>query len=258
MTTLEQCVLSASVCNREQRSQQCRVTVSFRHQKWFAKGNTACEKWHAPGCCSQESLSLHTVLRAEFSPRASANANTWSESEGLRIVKEVRHKLAGLTNYDVFDSLRFAVRGNTIVLEGFASRPTLKSDAENAIKDIAGVQGVTNEIKVLPYSPNDDRIRVDVYRRIYGQPALRRYTGSPVGFGRFPSVALAAGGITNDPPLGYHAIHIIVDNGNVTLKGVVDSEADASIANMQANSAPGVFSVASDLLVQSVHKKQNK
>lgn len=183
-----------------------------------------------------------------------AAGSAQASSDLLNTVRKVRSALVSLPNYGVFDSLRFGIKGQTIVLQGYASRPILKSDAEHAVKDIPGVSSVENRIQVLPNSPNDDRIRIEVYRRIYGQPALRRYTGSPVGFGRFPSVALAAGGITQDPPRGYHAIHIIVDNGNVTLKGVVDNESDASIANIQANSAPGVFSVDNDLIVQGEGK----
>lgn len=62
-------------------------------------------------------------------------------------------------------------------------------------------------------------------------------------------MARAAGGITNDPPMGFHAIHIIVENGNVTLTGVVDSDMDLALAGMRANSVPGVFSVDNDLQV---------
>jgi hypothetical protein len=65
-----------------------------------------------------------------------------------------------------------------------------------------------------------------------------------------PSVALMAGGITNDPPIGFHAIHIIVKSGNVALYGVVNNEMDKTIAGMQANSTPGVFSVDNNLIVQ--------
>jgi len=177
------------------------------------------------------------------------NTNTWSPQLGANIVKQVRDKLTGLTDYGVFDSLRFAFKGKTIVLKGYASRPALKSDAERAVKGIEGVEGVDNQIQVLPTSPNDDRIRVSLYRRIYSQPTLRKYTSASPGFGEGPSVARAAGGITQDPPMGYHAIHIIVDNGNVILSGVVDSKTDADVAAIQANSAPGVFSVDNDLQV---------
>jgi hypothetical protein len=87
---------------------------------------------------------------------------------------------------------------------------------------------------------------------------LRKYTSGPVGFGEGPSIARAAGGITQDPPLGYHAIHIIVDNGNVILTGVVDSKSDADVAAIQANSTPGVFSVDNDLQVAGDGRQSGK
>lgn len=197
-----------------------------------------------------------SVLAQEPENTQQVNTNTWSQQDTLRIVKQVRKNLLSLPYYSVFDSLRFAIKGRTLVLEGYASRPTLKSDAENAVKKIPGVESVDNQIKVLPNSPNDDRIRAAVYRRIYTQPALRRYTGSPVGFGQTRSLARSIGGITQDPPTGYHAIHIIVENGNVTLTGVVDSESAVTIAGMQANMTPGVFSVDNDLLVPGKPKKE--
>lgn len=205
-------------------------------------------------------LVLTPVLTAAQTNQAAPqnNPNTWSPQEATNIVKQVRDKLMGLTDYGVFDSLRFAIKGKAIVLMGYASRPVLKSEAEKVVNGINGVESVHNQINVLPNSPNDDRIRVGVYRRIYSQAALRKYTSGPVGFGRFPSVAVEAGGITQDPPIGYHAIHIIVNNGNVILTGVVDSKMDADIAAIQANSTPGVFSVENDLQIAGDQNKREK
>jgi hyperosmotically inducible periplasmic protein len=186
------------------------------------------------------------------------NTNTWSPELAANIVKQIRDKLTGLTDYGVFDSLRFGFKGKTVVLNGYASRPVLKSEAEKVVKGIEGVDGVDNQIQVLPTSPNDDRIRVAVYRRIYSQPTLRKYTSAPVGFGETPSIARAAGGITQDPPIGYHTIHIIVNNGHVILTGVVDSKTDADIATIQANSTPGVFSVENDLQIANDRKQSEK
>jgi len=186
------------------------------------------------------------------------NPDTWSPQLGATVVKQIRDKVTGLTDYGVFDSLRFAIKGKTIVLMGYASRPILKSEAEKVIKGIEGVESVDNQIVVLPPSPNDDQIRVGVYRRVYTQAALRKYIGSPVGFGEFPSLARAAGGITQDPPLGYHAIHIVVNGGHVILTGVVNTEQDADIAEIQANSTPGVFSVENDLRYPGGGKPQKK
>jgi len=185
---------------------------------------------------------------------------TWSQQDGMRIVQEVQKKLGNLSNYSVFDWITFGIHGKTIVLKGYASRPILKSDAANALKGIPGIESVDNEIEVLPNSPNDDRIRAAVYNRIYTQPALRKYNANQgslaqamgPGGRRF---AMMAGGITNDPPIGFHAIHIIVKNGNVILYGVVNNDMDKAIAGMQANSAPGAFSVDNDLIVQGAAAK---
>ena len=144
-----------------------------------------------------------------------------------RIVREVRHELVMLPYYNVFDNLAYRVDGNTVTLFGQVTRPTLKSDAENVVKKIEGVERVVNNIEVLPPSPDDDRIRQAVYRAIYGYPSLNRY-------------ALAA----------VPSIHIIVKNGRVTLVGVVANEGDKNVAGIQANSVPGVFSVTNDLQVE--------
>jgi hyperosmotically inducible protein len=145
-----------------------------------------------------------------------------------RIAREVRHKLLMLPYYGVFDDLAFRVDGGTVTLLGAVTRPSLKSDAESAVKRIEGVERVINEIEVLPPSPMDDRIRMAEYRAIYGDSALSTRYG-------FRSI----------PP-----IHIIVKNGHVDLEGVVANEADRNIANIRANSVPGVFSVTNNLQVE--------
>jgi len=144
-----------------------------------------------------------------------------------RISREVRHELVMLPYYGVFDNLAYRVDGSTVTLMGQVTRPTLKSDAENVVKHIEGVDRVVNEIKVLPVSTMDDQIRLRVYRAIYSQPGLDRY------------------GLQAVPP-----IHIIVENGNVTLTGVVASEADKNMANIRANGVAGVFSVTNNLRVE--------
>jgi len=146
------------------------------------------------------------------------------------IIKEVRHELATLPYYGVFDWLQFEVRpGNTVVLSGQVIRPTTKSDAEARVKDIDGVSKVVNEIQVLPLSPHDDRLRVALYRTIYNWDSpLFRYATQAV------------------PP-----IHIIVANGRATLKGVVATKSDAQLAYIRARSVPGLFGVKNELQIES-------
>jgi osmotically-inducible protein OsmY len=187
--------------------------------------------------------------------QAAAPEPTWSQEDFTKIVTEVNKKLAGLSTFSVFDWLTFGVHGKTLVLNGYASRPILKTDAENAVKKIPGITKIENQIIVLPLSNFDDRIRAQVYNRIYTQAALRKYNANQGSIAQAMgpggrSFAWMAGGITQNPPIGYHAIHIIVNNGHVTLYGVVLNTMDSNIAYIQANSTPGVFSVDNDLVVQ--------
>src|ERR1700757_473015 len=92
-----------------------------------------------------------------------------------RIQKEGRHELVMLPFLGVFDNLAYKVDGYNVTLMGQVTRPTLKSDAENVVKRIEGVERVDNQIEVLPPSPADDRIRRQLYRAIYGYPSLQKY-----------------------------------------------------------------------------------
>ncbi|GGG69560.1 BON domain-containing protein [Edaphobacter dinghuensis] len=186
---------------------------------------------------------------------AQSAQSTWSQDDTVRIIKDVQKQIGSLTNYAVFDWITFGIHGKTLVLNGYASRPTLKDDAGRAVKGIPGIASVENNIEVLPNSPNDDRVRAAVYNRIYTAPSLRRYNANQGRLGRGLSVARMAGGITVDPPLGYHAIHIIVKNGNVILYGVVSNASDAAIAGMQANSAPGAFGITNNIVVEGAPAK---
>jgi hyperosmotically inducible protein len=191
-----------------------------------------------------------------------ASGTPASQEDTQRIVTEVQKKLAGLSTQSVFDWLTFDIKGGVLTLNGYASRPVLKNDAGRVVKNIQGISSVDNQIKVLPYSPMDDRVRAEVYNRIYTQPSLRKYNANQGTLGRAigpgAGVALAAGGITNSPPMGFHAIHIIVNNGHVTLYGVVLNKSDAEIAGIQANQAPGAFSVTNNLIVQNSASQPEK
>ena len=160
-------------------------------------------------------VSLPASMRAQQEPKAQQN-----------MVKEIRHQLVLLPWYSVFDNLSFRIEGSKVILMGQVVKPTLKSDAEGAVKNVEGVSSVQNDIEVLPNSPMDDQIRRATYRAIYSDPGLQRYALSAV-----PS------------------IHIIVKNGNVTLVGVADNDTDKNLAGLRANGVPNVFSVKNELVV---------
>jgi hyperosmotically inducible protein len=153
-------------------------------------------------------------------------------AEETRIAREVRHQLVTLPYYSIFDDLAFRVDGDTVTLMGSVVRPTLKSSAENVTKNVEGVNKVTNNIKVLPLSGMDDQTRLAEYRAIYGDSSL----GTRYGYRALPS------------------IHIIVENGHVTLEGVVANQFDKNLINVRANAVPNVFSVTNNLVVENQGK----
>jgi BON domain len=173
-------------------------------------------------------LVLTLALAGIATPNLAAQSGMLSESGIARIEREVRHQLLLLPYYGVFDILSYKVAPNgDVTLMGEVRRPTLKSDAQNAIKRIEGVEHIDNQIKVLPLSSADDRIRHAAFRAIYGSPQLTKYSWEAV-----------------------QSIHIIVDNGHITLEGTVDSQADKEVAEIRAKTVPGAFSVTNNLEVK--------
>jgi hyperosmotically inducible protein len=154
-----------------------------------------------------------------------ADNKTPQKSES-NVQREVRHELATLSRYTVFDSIRYRVDGTQVTLMGQVTQPVLKDDADSAVKGIEGVTGVNDQIEVLPLSPMDGQIRRAVFRAIYDKEELNRYQLAP-------------------------SIHIIVKNGDVTLEGAVLNEMDKDIANIQANQVPGVFHVTNNLQIDT-------
>jgi hyperosmotically inducible protein len=170
---------------------------------------------------------LTAILGATMATMAHPGTAPISEKAQAQIAKEVRHEILMLPYFDVFDNINFRVDGSNVILVGQVTRPTLKSDAERVVKGTEGVENVNNQIEVLPLSPNDDRLRIALYRAIYGFTPLQRYA--------LPVIK---------------PIRIIVKNGNVTLEGVVNNEADKNVVKLRANGVHGAFSVTNNLRVE--------
>src|SRR4249919_1272741 len=136
-------------------------------------------------------------------------------SSGVKgLVDRVRHEILMYSNYTLWDDISFRVDNGNVSLLGAVSQPFKRSDLQRIVQHIPGVASVTNELKVLPVSFQDDRLRLQVARAIYRDPVLSRYA-----LGAVPS------------------IHIIVDNGKVTLTGVVNNTMEKQVAGIRASSA---------------------
>lgn len=145
-------------------------------------------------------------------------------SQLTTLERQVRKELITLPFYTVFDYFEFEVDGDKVILHGEVARPSLKISAERVVQRVAGVREVDNQLEVLPLSSFDDGIRRRLLRAIYRDSVLNRY---------------AAG--------SHPWIRLIVRDGNITLEGYVDRQADLDIARIRANGVPKAFSVVSHL-----------
>lgn len=175
---------------------------------------------------SQIAISVFATLLLAVAPTA-LRAQDSRGASNPQLERRVRHELVTLPYYGVFDNLAYQVNGGTVTLYGEVVRSSTRSDAAGRVKRLSGVTHVVNNIKVLPLSSFDDRIRRATYRSIASMGGLYRYLQ-----GANPS------------------LHIVVNNGHVTLEGVVSGSGDKNLAYMAANRVSGVFSVKNNLRVE--------
>jgi osmotically-inducible protein OsmY len=151
--------------------------------------------------------------------------------------QQLQSELANKLRYDrigygiVFNSLTLGVHDGIVTVGGSVYDYPSRDSALAIVETTPGVRGVLDNIQVQPTSNFDDQLRIRLARAIYGNPAMTKYAMNPVA-----------------------PIRIVVNNGHVTLSGVVDSQMDKQIAETQAKSVPGVFSVKDDLVVAGKQK----
>jgi osmotically-inducible protein OsmY len=145
-----------------------------------------------------------------------------------QILEKARHQVLLYPYYTIFDNITLSTQGNRLTVSGQVTQPYKKSDLGNILADIRGVTNLKNDIQVLPLSSFDDHIRLAIARRIYGDPGFFNY------------------GNQANPP-----IHIVVDNGNVALEGVVNSNVDRQKAEIDARFAATYFGLKNNLRIES-------
>ncbi len=156
-------------------------------------------------------------------------AGTVPPPDIAQLERQVIHEIRMYPNYSIFDNIKVRVENGNVALIGQVSQPYKKSDLQRIAANIPGVGSVTNDLEVLPLSPFDNRLRIQVARALYRDPVLSRYSMQAV------------------PP-----IHIIVDNGHVTLEGVVDTDMEKNVAGIRASGAGTSFGpVINNLQVQN-------
>ena len=145
-----------------------------------------------------------------------------------QILKKARYDVLTYSFYTIFDHITLEAEANRLIVGGQVTEPYKKSDLGNILANIKGVTYLKNNIQVLPVSFMDNQVREEIAERIYGDPMFANYANQA------------------NPP-----IHIIVDNGNVTLYGAVDSLVDRQKAAIDARFAATYFGLKNDLRVSA-------
>lgn len=161
---------------------------------------------------------------------------------------KVRKALAKVPYYGVFDLLAFKVDGGVVTLQGYAHRPSLKREAGDMVHRATGLD-VANEIEVLPTNDFDDRIRWDVYQRVYTDDFADRYVSGGrtqirdeiVTMLRFPGME----------PYANYPVHIIVKHRQVTLIGSVLNDFDKTTLLIRARQTPNTSGVDDAIMVRT-------
>jgi hyperosmotically inducible protein len=149
------------------------------------------------------------------------------------LIQGVRHAIVMYPRYSIFDDVNFQVENGAVRLNGVVTQPFKKSDIDKIVRNVAGANQVQDDIRVLPLSPNDERLRQRVARAIYADPSMTKY-------------AIQA----------MKPIHVIVENGHVTLDGVVATGFDKQIAGTRAASAGMSFGpIVNNLQLENPAKK---
>jgi len=161
--------------------------------------------------------------------RSVANRLTVARGESdAAVTNSVAERLRRYVLYSVFDDVAVGVREGQVTLTGEVTAGFKANDLARIAAKVRGVQGVRNDIRTLPVSLFDDQLRVAIASRLYGDPVFELYS------------------LQVPPP-----IHIVVENGHVTLTGAVGSEVERVKAGFVAREVFGVMSVDNELKVAS-------
>ena len=152
------------------------------------------------------------------------SAPAWAQDrEDLQIFRDISRQVLQYPHFTIFDTINAQVEDGVVVLTGKVTMPYKIEDIGERVARVNGVRQVQNNVTVLPVSGYDDELRFRISRAIYGNSNFWTY-----------------GAMANPP------IHIIVENGRVTLEGVVNSNIDRMLARSLASSF-GAFSITNNL-----------
>ena len=173
-------------------------------------------------------LSILFVVTVVFAPALAAQP-LGDDGIAAGVVRSVNT----YSRFTIFDDVSVEVSGGAVTLRGKVTMPFKRDELAQRVERVDGVRSVKNDIDVLPASIFDDELRRKIARAIYGNSAFWRYAA-----------------MVNPP------VHIVVENGRVTLTGVVASEVDRVLAQSLATGF-GEFAVVNELRTERAQSQQS-
>lgn len=163
------------------------------------------------------------MLTATAASAAVPGTTSTDDRKDFQVLKDVATSVDRYTRFTVFDDVSASVKDGVVTLTGKVTMPFKRDEIAKRVAKVDGVRAVEDRISVLPVSSFDDELRYRIARSIYGHSNFWNYAIMP------------------NPP-----IHIVVENGRVTLTGVVQSEVDRMLARSLALQF-GALSVTNEL-----------
>ena len=168
-----------------------------------------------------------------------------------RLNQQIRQLITGQPAFRVFDWISFQVSGRVVTLQGSITDPSLKDSIERSVQSLEAVDAVQNDLILLPRLGDDIGIRINAYWRIYGHPEIRNYLKEKATFSsRLQRSSSDVQRVLIKP------IHLIVQNGHLSLEGELELERVQRIAEEQASAVLGIRSISNNILVTGAGSKE--
>jgi len=135
-----------------------------------------------------------------------------------KLAAEVIKRISGFDRLSpVYDDIQGGVKNGIVHLQGAMTDEKNLGDLIERVAKVRGVQAIDNKVAVLPANRSDDQLRVAIANAIYRNPEFDNYSRV-------------------NPP-----IHVIVNNGYVTLTGIVRTDLEKIKAHESAASIFGII-----------------
>ncbi|MDE0261868.1 MAG: VWA domain-containing protein [Bryobacterales bacterium] len=169
---------------------------------------------------------------------------TPAQGQSARLVDQITQLISSQRGIRIYDWVNFTIKDRQVTLTGTVSNRTLRSGIARSVRKLEAVDSVVNELELSSTSGDDMGIRINAYWRIYGHPEIRRLA---------PDQSALKQRLRRSPEdtqrVLLQPIHIVVEDGHLTLEGELEQQREKWVAEEQAYAVLGVRSVTNNIVV---------